>query len=71
MVDQNFPEGQDRMVIIKGQRENVERAASMIKELITGEPGSASAIIAKVSAAAVDTLVCRQLSLLLWTRCCC
>jgi hypothetical protein len=48
MVDQNFPEGADRMVIIKGQRENVERAASMIKELITGEPGSASAIIAKV-----------------------
>jgi hypothetical protein len=49
MVDQNYPEGQDRMVIIKGQRDNVERAAAMINELIAGEPGSASAIIAKVS----------------------
>lgn len=48
MVDQNFPEGQDRMVIIKGQRESVTRAASMITELIAGEPGSASAIISKV-----------------------
>jgi hypothetical protein len=52
MVDQNFPEGADRMVIIKGQRENVTRAAAMINELIAGEPGSASAIIAKVCLAA-------------------
>lgn len=48
MVDQNFPEGADRMVIIKGQRDSVDRAAAMINELIAGEPGSASAIIAKV-----------------------
>jgi hypothetical protein len=54
MVDQNFPEGADRMVIIKGQRDSVDRAAAMINELIAGEPGSASAIIAKVCVA-----VCR------------
>lgn len=56
MVDQNYPEGQDRMVIIKGQRDNVERAAAMINELIAGEPGSASAIIAKVSTDSVAVL---------------
>lgn len=38
------------MVIIKGQRDSVDRAAAMINELIAGEPGSASAIIAKVCA---------------------
>lgn len=57
MVDQNFPEGQDRMVIIKGQRDSVERAAAMINELIAGEPGSASAIIAKVSELAQSAAV--------------
>jgi len=48
LVDQNYPEGADRMVIIKGPRENATRAAAMINELIAGEPGSASAIISKV-----------------------
>jgi far upstream element-binding protein len=58
MVDQNFPEGADRMVIIKGQRENVTRAAAMINELIAGEPGSASAIIAKHSVGVNLTVSC-------------
>lgn len=48
MVDQNYPEGEDRQVIIKGPRDSVTRAAAMISELIAGEPGSASAIISKV-----------------------
>lgn len=58
MVDQNFPEGADRMVIIKGQRDSVDRAAAMINELIAGEPGSASAIIAKHSIGINVTVQC-------------
>lgn len=48
LVDQNFPEGQDRMVVVKGRPDCVARARAMVEELIKGEPGSASQIISKV-----------------------
>lgn len=48
VVDQNFPEGQNRVVNIKGRTDAVERATKMVLELIQGEPGSAQAIIQKV-----------------------
>lgn len=48
VVDQNFPEGQNRVVNIKGRTDAVERATKMVQELIQGEPGSAQAIIQKV-----------------------
>lgn len=66
LVDQNYPEGQDRMVIIKGQRENVTRASAMINELIAGEPGSASAIISKVGGG--GQLSCGDLTMISCTR---
>lgn len=50
VVDQNYPEGQPRKVIVSGRADAVDRAEKMIRELITGEPGSAQAIIQKVSA---------------------
>lgn len=48
VVDQNYPEGHPRKVIVSGRQDAVERAEKMIRELITGEPGSAQAIIQKV-----------------------
>lgn len=48
LVDQNYPEGQDRMVVVKGRPDCVSRARAMVEELIKGEPGSASQIISKV-----------------------
>ena len=48
VVDQNFPDGQPRKVIVSGRADAVDRAEKMIRELITGEPGSAQAIIQKV-----------------------
>ena len=48
MVDQNFPEGEMRKVNITGRQDSVERASKMVDELISGEPGSAQAIIQKV-----------------------
>lgn len=50
MVDQNFPEGEMRKVNITGRQDSVERASKMVDELISGEPGSAQAIIQKVLA---------------------
>jgi hypothetical protein len=38
------------MVHIKGPPESVRRAASMLRDLISGEPGTASQIIARVRA---------------------
>jgi hypothetical protein len=35
-------------VVIKGRPDSVQRATAMVKELISGEPGTASQIIAKV-----------------------
>ena len=49
-VDQNFPEGQPRKIIVQGRVDACRRASTMIKELITGEPGSAQAIIQRVCA---------------------
>lgn len=40
-----------RVVVIKGPPASVQRAAAMVKDLISGEPGTASQIIAKVSIA--------------------
>ncbi len=51
LVDQNFPDGVDRQVSVTGKAEGVDRAIKMIQELMKGEPGSASAIIAKVGVA--------------------
>ena len=48
VVDQNFPEGEMRKVNITGRLDSVERASKMVEELISGEPGSAQAIIQKV-----------------------
>jgi hypothetical protein len=50
VVDQNYPEGEPRKVNISGRVDSVERASKMVEELITGEPGSAQAIIQKVLA---------------------
>lgn len=43
-----------RQVSITGKPDSVQRAVSMVQELIQGEPGSAQAIIQKVGIAAVD-----------------
>jgi len=48
VVDQNYPEGEPRKVNISGRTDSVDRACKMVEELITGEPGSAQAIIQKV-----------------------
>lgn len=48
VVDQNYPEGQPRRVNISGRQDAVDRAAKMVQELISGEPGSAQSIIQKV-----------------------
>jgi hypothetical protein len=37
-----------RMVVVKGRPDSVQRATAMVKDLISGEPGTASQIIAKV-----------------------
>lgn len=47
-VDQNFPEGHPRKIIIQGRAEACRRASTMVSELINGEPGSAQAIIQRV-----------------------
>jgi len=47
-VNQDFPEGEPRQVVINGKKDAVERAALMVNELIHGEPGSAQAIIQRV-----------------------
>ncbi|KAL6771793.1 CRB1 [Auxenochlorella protothecoides x Auxenochlorella symbiontica] len=49
-VDQNFPEGQPRKVIISGTADAARRAVALIQELIVGEAGSAQAIIQRVCA---------------------
>jgi hypothetical protein len=48
-----------RVVVIKGRPDSVQRATAMVKELISGEPGTASQIIAKVGPCAHE-LVHRQ-----------
>eukprot|EP00884_Botryococcus_braunii_P023070 jgi/Botrbrau1/9447/Bobra.0252s0069.2 len=58
VVDQNFPEGQPRIVNIKGRTDAVERATKMVQELIQGEPGSAQAIIQKYGAGITSSLDC-------------
>lgn len=45
---QDFPEGVARQISITGRPDAVQRAVSMVSELIQGEPGSAQAIIQKV-----------------------
>lgn len=47
-MDQNFPEGVPRKIVIQGRAEACKRASTMITELINGEPGSAQAIIQRV-----------------------
>ena len=49
-VDQNYPEGAPRKIIIQGRPDACQKAAVMIRELINGEPGSAQAIIQRVCA---------------------
>eukprot|EP00878_Enallax_costatus_P002253 GHUV01002426.1.p1 GENE.GHUV01002426.1~~GHUV01002426.1.p1 ORF type:complete len:574 (+),score=218.02 GHUV01002426.1:84-1805(+) len=58
LVDQNYPEGQDRMVVIKGRPDCVIRAKAMVEELIKGEPGSASQIISKHGVGVTLTVQC-------------
>jgi far upstream element-binding protein len=48
VVDQNYPEGEERVINIKGPLDSADRAKKMCEELIKGEPGSAQAIIQKV-----------------------
>jgi far upstream element-binding protein len=47
-VDQNYPEGQPRKIIVQGRPDACKKASVMIRELINGEPGSAQAIIQRV-----------------------
>ena len=47
-VDQNYPEGVPRKILIQGKPDACKRAAMMVSELINGEPGSAQAIIQRV-----------------------
>lgn len=47
-VDQNYPEGVPRKIVIQGRPDACKRAATMITGLINGEPGSAQAIIQRV-----------------------
>lgn len=49
LVNQNFPEGHPREITISGRADAVERASKMVTELISGEPGSAQAVIQKVN----------------------
>ena len=65
VVDQNYPEGQPRRVNISGRQDAVDRAAKMVQELISGEPGSAQSIIQKV------LLPHPHIALLLLPGCCC
>jgi far upstream element-binding protein len=48
VVDQDFPDGQDRVVSITGRADSVDRAVNMVQDLINGTPGSAQAVIQKV-----------------------
>ena len=47
-MDQNYPEGQPRKIIVQGRPDACKKASVMIRELINGEPGSAQAIIQRV-----------------------
>jgi hypothetical protein len=67
LVDQNYPEGEDRLIIIKGRGDSTTRAASMIRELILGEPGSATGIIQKVRA---RVCACVHACMGAWVRVC-
>jgi far upstream element-binding protein len=58
VVDQNFPEGENRKVNISGRHDAVDRAVKMVTELIAGEPGSATAIIQKYGAGVTRTMDC-------------
>lgn len=58
VVDQNYPEGVPRKVIISGRPDSVERAVKMVTELIQGEPGSAQAIIQKFGVGVTEHLDC-------------
>jgi hypothetical protein len=49
LPSQDFPEGQSRQIGVQGKADQVLRAVQMINELIQGEPGSAQAIIQKVT----------------------
>lgn len=49
LVNQDFPEGTDRQVSITGRADGVQRAIAMIRELMSGEPGTASSIISRVA----------------------
>lgn len=48
LINQDFPEGVPRQITISGRRDSVDRAASMIAELIHGDPASAQAVAQKV-----------------------
>jgi len=58
VVDQNYPEGEERVINIKGAPDSAERAKKMCEELIKGEPGSAQAIIQKYTAGVTLTVKC-------------
>ncbi len=60
-MDQNFPEGHPRKIVIQGRPESCRRASTMVSELINGEPGSAQAIIQRVCQE-VSALLCFALA---------
>jgi rRNA processing protein Krr1/Pno1 len=48
LVNQNFPEGQDRVITVSGSIEATERASNMIRDLIANDQVSVQAVIQKV-----------------------
>lgn len=49
LVNQDFPEGAARQITISGSQDAVDRAASMVQELIGGEHANTSQVVQRVS----------------------
>lgn len=48
LVNQNFPEGEDRLVTITGNQDAVNRASNMVRDLIANDQVSVQSVIQKV-----------------------
>ena len=70
VVNQDFPEGVPRQIVVTGRADSVARAVSMIQELINGEPGSAQAVIQKVWTALLCSRCCVTSKIVVAHVCC-
>lgn len=60
VVNQDFPEGHDRVVNVTGRADSVERAVKMVTDLIQGSPGSAQAVIQKYGVGVTQYMDCQK-----------